>query len=165
MRIKANGIAINYQVDGPERAPLTARARELGLERRVHFSGLVLDAAEPLGLIDLYLTVAVGPTIGIAALEATLFGLPVLAVQLLADYRPRPQDWIWSSADPAKVADRAIELLSDHALLRALAERQREHALAIHSVEAMGNAYERLYNDARARRRERFGSSWAREAL
>lgn len=143
--------------EGPERPALEARARSLGLQGRVHMPGLVLDAAEPLGIIDLYLTVAVGPTVGVAALEAALFGLPVLAVQLLPEYRATGEDWIWSSADPAEVGARAVELLHDPAARRALAERQQAHAHAHYSAEAMGEAYERFYTDALARRRERLG--------
>ena len=150
--------------EGPERGSLEAQARELGLGHRVYLPGLVLDAAEPLSIIDLYLTVAVGPTVGIAALEAALFGVPVLAVQLLPDYRASRDDWIWSSTDPNQVAARAVELLCDPSALRALAERQEAHARARYSAEAMGKAYEGLYSEALERRRERLGTAPDRKA-
>jgi glycosyltransferase involved in cell wall biosynthesis len=142
--------------EGPERPALEARACASELQERVHMPGLVLDAAEPLGIIDLYVTVAVGSTVGVAALEAALSGLPVLAVQLLPEYRATGGDWIWSSADPAEVAGRAVELLREPAKLRALAERQRVHAGAHYTAEAMSDAQQRFYTDALARRHERF---------
>jgi glycosyltransferase involved in cell wall biosynthesis len=155
---KIEGAHLLLGGDGPERPTLEARARDAGLEQRLHLPGLVLDAVGPFSIIDLYLTVAVGPTVGIAALEAALFGLPVLAVQLLPDYRPAPEDWIWSSVNPAHVAARAVELLRDPAVLHSLAERQHAHARKHYSAESMGKAYDQLYADALARRRERLGS-------
>jgi glycosyltransferase involved in cell wall biosynthesis len=140
--------------DGPERSVLEARARELGLGPRVHLPGLVLNIAEQLSIMDLYLTIAVGPMVGIAALEAALFGLPVLAAQLLPEYHASDEDWVWSSSDPEEVAVRAIELLSNRGALRELAKRQQDHCRAHHSAEVMGQAYDRLYSDALALRGE-----------
>lgn len=140
--------------EGPERTALAEQARRLGLAERVHFPGLVLAPQEPLGLIDLYLTINVGVTTGIAALEAATCGVPVIAAQLSPDYRLRPGDWIWSSTDPRDVAARAAALLGDPAVLRAVAEKQQRYALKHHSVEVMARAYERLYEDALGRRKD-----------
>jgi glycosyltransferase involved in cell wall biosynthesis len=138
--------------DGPERTELEEQARRLGLARRVHFPGLVLAPQEPLGLIDLYFTVNVGATTGIAALEAAASGVPVIAAQLSPDYLSTAADWIWSSADPREMGARAAALLSDPAALRMLGKKQQRYALEHHSAEAMARAYERLYEDAVARR-------------
>lgn len=143
--------------EGPARDSLEAAARNEGLEARVHLPGLVLDAADPLSITDLYLTVAVGPVVGVAALEAAQFGKPVIAIQLLPDYRPGADDWFWSSADPAQVSARAIELLSDETGRMALAERQQKHVSALYSADAMGAAYERLYREAQKRRERTSG--------
>lgn len=136
--------------DGPERASLEAQAGRLGLASQVHMPGLALDPAEPISLMDLYLSVNVGSITGIAALEAASLGVPVIALQLRQDYVCSPSDWIWSSADPELVAKRAIELLGDRGRLRALAEKQQAHAKADHGAEAMAAAYDKLYAAALA---------------
>lgn len=140
--------------EGPERASLEMAARDAGLAGHVHMPGLILDVAVPLANIDLYLTVAVGPTVGVAALEAALFGKPVIAIQLLPDYRPGDDDWFWSSGNPADVSARAVELLNDEPSRKTLAERQKQHVAARYSAQAMGEAYEQFYRDALKRRRD-----------
>lgn len=144
--------------EGPERGALEAQARRHGLEGRVHLPGLVVSPAEPLAVIDLYLTVNVGPVTGIAALEAAFAGLPVIAVQLQQGYKADPGDWIWSSTDPAEVAARAAELVVNLPRRRMLAREQQAYVRAHHGVETMARAYERMYDDALAARRAGAGA-------
>lgn len=121
---------------------------EHGLAGRVHLPGLVLDPCLPLSIMDLYITLNVGATTGVAALEAALSNLPVLGIQMLAGYRPGPNDWIWSSADLLEVAGRAIELLRSPTDRQALAERQTAYVRAHHTTEAMACSYNALYQAA-----------------
>lgn len=92
----------------------------------------------------------VGPITGIAGLEAAAQGVPVIALQMLVDYEPSPADWIWSNQDPEKVATEALRLLNDKTARLELAQRQASHVVANHSVQAMANAYEQLYQHAGA---------------
>ena len=144
--------------EGPERPALLERAWHLGLADCVHFPGLVLAPHEPLGLIDLYLTLNVGAVTGIAALEAAVSGIPVIAAQLSPDFQPAQDDWIWSSTDPQEIAARAVALINDPEALRALGQKQQRYALKHHGVEAMAKAYYRLYEEAIARRKTDRGS-------
>ena len=130
---------------GSERERLTALVAARGLASQVHFTGLVAEPRLPLAVMDLYLTTNVGEVTGVAALEAALAGLPVIALQFVPGYDARAGDWIWSSDDAAAIAARAVALLKDEGARRALAERQQRHADAHHSVEAMARAYEALY--------------------
>jgi glycosyltransferase involved in cell wall biosynthesis len=136
--------------EGLERGALEAQIQRHSLGNRVHLPGLVVNSAEPLAIIDLYLTVNVGPITGIAALEAAFAGLPVIAVQLQQGYKAAPGDWIWSSTDPAEVAARAVELIINLPERQMLAGQQQAYVRAHHSVEAMARAYDRLYDDALA---------------
>lgn len=137
---------------GPEREHLEALVREHGLDGRVHFTGVVEYVREPLAIMDLYLTVNVGPVTGVAALEAALSGLPILALQFLDAYRAAGDDWIWSTADGDALADRAIALLQDPPARLALAARQQAHARRHHTTAAMAAAYEDVYRAAIAAR-------------
>ena len=134
--------------EGPERARLEALAHELEVADAVHMPGLVANPMEAFGAIDLYLTVNIGAITGVAALEAALAGLPVVALQLVKSRPERDDDWIWSSSEPVKVAEYALILLRDVATLKGLAQRQQDYVSAHHRVETMALAYEELYKKA-----------------
>jgi glycosyltransferase involved in cell wall biosynthesis len=133
--------------EGPERATLAARAQTLGIGERVHLPGLVRDPAPLLELVDLYLTVNVGDSTGVAAMEAAMRGLPIVAFQMLGVYRPAGNEWIWSARDIGALADRIVALVEDRPGRDLLAKRQRSHAIEHHSLARMARAYESLYQD------------------
>jgi glycosyltransferase involved in cell wall biosynthesis len=118
---------------------------ERGLGERAHITGPVERVAEPLSVIDVYLTINTRELTGVAAMEASLARLPILAYQLQPDYVATDADWIWSSTDPESIGARAVTLLRDANAREALAARQHAHAVAHHSAEGMTTAYERLY--------------------
>lgn len=118
---------------------------EHGLEGRVHFPGLVIDPCLPLSIMDIYVTLNVGPTTGVAALEAALLNLPVLGIQMLAGYRPSRNDWIWSSDNLLEVAAQSIQLLQEPSKKLALTERQGTYVRANHTSEVMASAFSKLY--------------------
>jgi glycosyltransferase involved in cell wall biosynthesis len=138
---------------GPEQGRLEASIEQHGLAGRVHITGVVDRAREPLSIIDLFVTVNVGRVTGVAALEAAMAGLPIIALQFVDGYRSGPGDWIWSDSEPVTVGDRAVELLRDTAARRSLALTQQDYARRNHSVEAMGEAYLNVYRAVIARRR------------
>lgn len=134
--------------DGPEFGRLKELVRKSGLEERIHLPGLVQSARLPVSIMDLYVTLNVGQITGIAALEAAFERKPIVAIQLLKDYKPAASDWIWSSSDPAEVAAHAIALLKSPERLAALAARQQDHVRANHVVDVMADAYRALYRRA-----------------
>ena len=139
--------------EGPERGALERAARRKGIAGQVHLPGLVVDPAEPIGLIDLYLTVNVGATTGIAALEAAFLGVPIIALQLQDGYSRGAGDWMWSSPDPSELGAKAVELLEDPRALAELGARQQAFARTRFSVAAMAQAYSALYQAAFERAR------------
>jgi glycosyltransferase involved in cell wall biosynthesis len=138
---------------GPELERVQQSIADEGLSGRVHLPGLVREPRVAFSNIDLYVTINVGPTTGIAAIEAVFAGVPVIAIQLLPGYQGRPSDWIWSGELPSEVGEHAVSILSDRERLHAVAEAQRKHANTWHSAEAMADAYDELYSAARSARR------------
>lgn len=134
--------------EGPERAALTATANRMGIGDRVHFCGLVRDPAAVFANLELYVTINVGPITGIAALEAAMSGLPVVAFQMVPGYVGGATDWIWSSHDPVAVGNRIVELMTHSGAREALAAHQQAYAVKHHSLDAMARAYDDLYEEA-----------------
>ena len=141
--------------DGPEYGRLEEMVKEHGLTGRVHLPGLAPTGRLPISIMDLYLTLNVGPITGIAALEAAFDRTPVVAIQLIEGRRADTGDWIWSSSDLAEVAAHSIELLRSPDRLRTLAESQHAYATANHGVDIMAKAYMELYRRAIARTESR----------
>jgi glycosyltransferase involved in cell wall biosynthesis len=138
--------------EGPARRELEAQARRLRIADRVRLPGLVTDITETLGMIDLYLTVNVGAITGIAALEAALFGLPIVAIQLQPNHAGGANDWVWSSAHPAEVAEHITALLADTGEMRKQSLAQQGYAAEHFTIGAAAQSYYRLYEAALARR-------------
>jgi glycosyltransferase involved in cell wall biosynthesis len=127
-----------------------AEAERLGLGDRLHLPGLVAHPPLPLSIMDLYVSVNVGPTTGIAGLEAAASGVAMIALQSIAGYSAGGSDWIWSSSDPAALADEAARLLRAPEARQELARTQQRHVRTHFSSGAMLKAYEALYARAGA---------------
>jgi glycosyltransferase involved in cell wall biosynthesis len=132
--------------DGSELARIRSLIDEYGLAGRVHLPGLVLNPKPTMLALDLYITLNVGATPGVAAMEAAMLGVPVLSIQLLAGYQPGLNDWSWSSSNLLEVAGKSIEILRSPSEKQALIKRQRSCVLAHHSTEVMANSYYKLYD-------------------
>lgn len=133
---------------GPERERLEALVTERGLAGRVHITGVVDEVRLPLSVIDLYVTVNVGSATGVAAMEAALGGLPIVALQFTDTSDSPPDAWIWSSPDEMRVAARAVDLLRNDEPRRSLARAQQAYARSRHTVRAMATAYDDVYRAA-----------------
>jgi len=131
--------------EGLERSNLEQRANDLGLAPIITFSGLVEEPNEFLPMLDLYVSLNVEDTTGIAGLEAVFSGLPVVALQLSSEYFHGEDDWIWSSSEPRKLAKKIIELKSHPDLLQDLINRQFDVALTRFSSSRMTDEYLKLY--------------------
>lgn len=136
--------------DGPMTDAVRAEGNRLGLGERLHLPGLAVKPWVAAAVIDVYISMNVGPITGIAGLEAAAAAIPVIAVQAAADYRQGNEDWIWSDPDPAKVGAEAARLMQAPKERTALAKRQAAHVRAHHSAEAMLDAYLKLYARAGA---------------
>lgn len=152
----AIGMDVQFVIagEGPERSRVEAEIAHCGMSGRVHLPGQVDSAADAAGAMDLFLTLAVGSRVGIAALEAAATGKPVVARQLDHQYLRQDSDFAWSAADPAALGNEAIRLLRSPETLIALGIRQKQIVESQFSATAMANAYNSLYAAALSARSE-----------
>ena len=121
---------------------------EHGLEGQVHFPGEVNEPTLSLAIMDLYISINVGKITGLAGMEATMSGLPVIAMQWTKGYKARPQDWIWSSTNQLEVAKRSCELLNSALSRKNLGSKQKRYVRLNHTIQTMANSYYDLYKAA-----------------
>lgn len=137
--------------DGPMADAVQAEGDRLGLGGRLHLPGLAVKPWVAAAVIDVYISMNVGPITGIAGLEAAAAGVPVIAVQATTDYTGGNRDWIWSDPDPVRVGTEAARLMKSPAERQQLAATQAAHVRAHHSAGAMLDAYLALYAKAGAK--------------
>jgi glycosyltransferase involved in cell wall biosynthesis len=131
---------------GPEKEYVKQRAQLHNISERVHLPGLIIDPQVAMSTMDLYISLNVGGATGIAGMEAAAQGVPVIALQMSADYEPSDQDWIWSSKEPKMLAAKAAELLLDDSLRAEVSKRQAAHVKTNCSAEKMEADYALFYS-------------------
>ena len=141
---------------GPEEEAWRALARELRIERAVHFRGNL----PPQALADEYpraaivavpsRTLATGQTetLGVVAIEAQAFGTPVVASRtggLPEVVRHGETGLLVPENDPEALAHAILKLLKDPALREEMGRKAREHYLRNFSPESTGQRLYALY--------------------
>jgi glycosyltransferase involved in cell wall biosynthesis len=129
-RLRAAGRILPCTIvgDGPERANLERRARELGVAAQTRFVGAVPPEQVPsvLGDADVFAFPALGEGLGLAAAEALLLGIPVVAATdgggVTDIVATRGAGRLVPPDDPAALAGALDELASDPESRRLAAE-------------------------------------------
>lgn len=134
--------------DGPDRARLEQRCREVGCCDRVMFLGNLPAVEEVLTGADLFLLPSSSESFGLAALEALACEVPVVASN--AGGIPEVVEHgvnglLYPVGDVDGMAAGAIELLGDPVRHRTFARRARERAVERFREEAIVARYRALY--------------------
>ncbi len=134
--------------EGPERAPLTALAAELGVSDRLVLPGRVGDVAALYRRADVLVHPARWEGFGLAMLEAMLAGKPVVAAR--AGSAPElvhdgTTGLLVPVDDPGALAAAVTSLLDDHGRAEALGRGGLERARAEFSVAKMAEHTARVY--------------------
>jgi glycosyltransferase involved in cell wall biosynthesis len=120
--------------DGPERQNLRTLVAELGMERRVRFTGQVSrsEVARLIAPCDLFVLNSSYEGQPHVVLEAMAAGLPVVATAVggTAEVIRHAQNGILIRAGETELRDAIVRVLSDRALCRRLCEEGRETAAA-----------------------------------
>lgn len=142
---------------GPEREALAAFAQERGVSARLHFVGEVPPARifEFLAAGDAYVFPSVNETFGLAAAEAAIAGLPVIANglpvlrEVLRTQQGEPAALFAERPDAATIARALADLMKQPDLASRLGATGRDLE-ARYSPAAMCGGYEKLLVGARS---------------
>jgi glycosyltransferase involved in cell wall biosynthesis len=143
----AESINVNFLIggEGEEKSTLQNRINSSNLQNSIFLPGLIKKPLVAMATMDLYISLNVESVTGIAGIEAASQGIPVIAFQMSNDYTENETDWIWSSKDPAIVASKACEILSDYTLSTKISVAQKEFVEKNFSAKNMAVNYYVFY--------------------
>jgi glycosyltransferase involved in cell wall biosynthesis len=139
---------------GELRDALASRAREHGLEDRVHLLGLRSDVAAVLAAADIFVLPSLSEGLPLALLEAMFAGRPIVASDV-GDVRlglaQGTAGLLVEPADPGALAAALDRLLHDPEEAKRLGDRAAAHARAEYDLSRMVQRYVALYQGALGR--------------
>src|SRR5262249_31355306 len=135
--------------DGPLRNRLEALVDELGIRSRVSFAGYRSDVGPLLQAADIFTLTSIFEPLGIAILEAKANGTPILAAAV--NEIPRllaggDAGRLFTAGSSSDYATQLLDMVRNPAACAAMAERAYAEAQEKHSLVAMIDAYQRLYD-------------------
>lgn len=142
--------------DGPLRAALEARRSALGIERDVAFPGYRADVPRLLAGCDVLAMSSRSEGLSIALVEAIARGVPVVATRVGGNdeiVSDRENGLLVPAGDPDALGSALATLLADPALGAAFSRAGRARYERRFRLEAMVDAYSRIYDDVIARTR------------
>lgn len=133
--------------DGPERAKLEVICRERNLCDQIRFLGKQGAIDQLLSVSDLFILPSSNESFGLAALEALSLGVPVISSNaggIPEVNRDGYTGYLCEVGDVDDMADKAMRLLSDEALLRKFSEQAYQQAKTF-DVKNIVSQYEDMY--------------------
>ncbi len=153
-RIRAEAPAMRLVLvgDGPDRARIEARVRDLRMADAVTFTGLRDDARAVAAGFDIYANTSVSEGISLTILEAMAAGLPVVATAVGGN--PEAVDdgvsgVLVPPGDGAALQAALLVLAADPVRRAALGRAGRSRAARLFNIDRMVQEYLTLYHDAR----------------
>lgn len=137
--------------DGRTRGELEKKARQLGIERLVFFFGQILNVAEFLAIMDVFVRPSIIEGFGLGVVEAMMMRRPVVASDL-SEFRQILDDGkaglLVRPGDSASLKDALLRLLRDPAFARNLGMAGYEYAVKNFSAERVASDIENIYKEA-----------------
>ena len=137
--------------DGPDRVHAERTARDLGVERSVHFLGKLESVAPLLAGADLFLLPSSTESFGLSALEALASGVPVIGSNtggLPEVVRSGETGALCPVGDVEAMAEEAKAILRDGPRWRAMSEAAAADARERFALDEVVAQYERFYTES-----------------
>jgi len=137
--------------DGCQKNPLVRLCRELGIEKRVHFTGFIPPAGLPeiYRMANIFVTASEIETQGIVLLEAAASGLPIVAVNATCISETVHNNVNGFLVEPGDVTalDHAITSLLNHPNRACTMGRKGRMLVEGHGIQNTWALHESLYKD------------------
>ena len=151
------GVKLIMCGDGPERRDAETLAARLGVESFVQFVGKQPQSQirDYLSVADLFLLPSQSESFGLSALEAMACEVPVIATRVGGVPEVIEEDgcgYMFDVGDVDRMAEAAIQVLSDDGLRERLGRRGREIAVTRFTTDQIIPQYEQLYKSVIAGR-------------
>jgi glycosyltransferase involved in cell wall biosynthesis len=129
---------------------LSAAARRLAIESRVHFLGYRSDVAELLAIFDCFVLSSRSEGLSITLLEAMAAGLPIVATDVGGNgevIQNEETGLLVPPAQPSRLAAALKRMLTDGEAARRMGERGSARVREHFSLDKMVAGYERIYDE------------------
>ena len=139
--------------DGPDRGDAEKEARELGVDKRVHFLGKIDSVAPLLAAADLFVLPSNSESFGLSALEALASGAPVIGTKaggLPEVVRDGETGVLCPVGDVEGMAHAAIAILQDADRWQTMSRRAAADARERFAMDDIVEQYEDMYKHALA---------------
>lgn len=133
--------------DGPLRNDLESRARELGIQTAVIFTGMRRDIPAVLGALDVLVLSSLWEGLPVTLLEGMASALPVVATQVgsIPDVATKETAILVPPSDPAAIAQACIKLANNPELRLLMGQAGLKRVVAHYSVDVMIDRTTALY--------------------
>ncbi len=155
LRKRDKTVALKVVGEGPDRRSLEHRAKQLGIADITQFVGAVPPEAIPdeIGDADVFAFPAVDEGLGLAAAEALMLGVPVIAARQgggIKDFVPATGAGRLVDANDARQMAEEIEALVGNETVRLLAQEKGESLKKKLDPAAVAELFESVYRQALA---------------
>ena len=140
-------ITLSMVGDGRERGSLGAHARQLGIERRIRWHGVVPDAARLFAAFDAFVLSSRTEGTPIVLFEAMAAGVPIIATRVggVPDVVTLREALLVPPANPAALAAAIRAVYGDGARAAVRSARARDRLLARFTVPPWISRYDAIY--------------------
>jgi glycosyltransferase involved in cell wall biosynthesis/folate-dependent phosphoribosylglycinamide formyltransferase PurN len=144
--------------DGSQRKYLQRKARELGIEENVTFTGIREDVPRLISIMDLFVLPSLNEGMGRVLVEAGMMAKPVVATNVsgipeLIDHTQT--GLLVEPANAKQLAEGIVELLTNPQKARYMGENAKLRMRDNYSADKMVDKIERLYNELLTRKQGR----------
>lgn len=145
--------------DGPARDSIVAKARELGIESRVHFLGMRDDMVQVHADLDMVVLTSKNEGLPVAFLEAMSSGTPIVGSDVGATRELQGPDFpgkLYQLGDVNGVVEAILDVYENRREFELKADRFRDYIIKEFSIERLVGDLDRLYRNLLAEKGLKF---------
>jgi len=147
---KGFNVELTFLGDGPEKHKLIEYSIKLGIQKRIHFAGIVKNVNEYLWKSNIYLHTATYEPFGLVLIEAMAAGIPVVSLDGKGNQdfiNHKENGYIFKKQDPKVFADTIIKLFENKKLCQKISTNGQKTA-ENHDIKNYVSKLLKIYKDS-----------------